>query len=68
MTDIKHTTAVPRHRPAGSQWGKWDLHFHTPSSFDYDDKSISDQQIIDGLLKSGIDVVAITDHRPRRRF
>jgi ABC-type lipoprotein export system ATPase subunit/uncharacterized coiled-coil protein SlyX len=62
MTDTKQITAVPRHRPVGSQWGKWDLHFHTPSSFDYHDKSVSDQQIIEGLRKNGIDVVAITDH------
>jgi len=62
MTDSKHFTPVPRHRPVGSQWGKWDLHFHTPSSFDYHDKSVSDQQIIEGLGKNGIDVVAITDH------
>jgi len=53
---------TPRHRPVGSLWGKWDLHFHTPSSFDYHDKSVSDQQIIEGLLKTGVDVVAITDH------
>ncbi len=23
----------------GCEWRKWDLHFHTPSSFDYRDKS-----------------------------
>jgi ABC-type lipoprotein export system ATPase subunit len=62
MNDTKYIDAVPRHHPVGSQWGKWDLHFHTPSSFDYHDKSISDQQIIDGLHKNAIDIVAITDH------
>jgi ABC-type lipoprotein export system ATPase subunit len=51
-----------RHRPAGSIWGKWDLHFHTPSSFDYRNKSISNSQIVQGLIQSGIDAVAITDH------
>jgi ABC-type lipoprotein export system ATPase subunit/uncharacterized coiled-coil DUF342 family protein len=49
-------------RAIGSTWGKWDLHFHTPASFDYKNKSLTNQQIIDGLLAAGIDVVAITDH------
>jgi ABC-type lipoprotein export system ATPase subunit len=49
-------------RAVGSEWGKWDLHFHTPASFDYQDGTISDQQIVDGLIGSGIVAVAITDH------
>lgn len=49
-------------RPIGSVWGKWDLHFHTPSSHDYRNKSITDQQIIDGLVMAGIVAVAVTDH------
>jgi hypothetical protein len=24
----------------GSTWRKWDLHFHTPSSFDYQNKAV----------------------------
>jgi hypothetical protein len=47
----------------GSNWRKWDLHFHTPSSPDYKDKSITNQEIIDVLLKNEISVVAITDHQ-----
>jgi len=50
------------HSPRGSLWNRWDLHFHTPSSFDYDDKSVSNQQIIDCLANAGVRVVAITDH------
>jgi len=46
----------------GSEWRKWDLHFHTPSSYDYKDKSISNQDIIDKLYDNNIAVVAITDH------
>lgn len=46
----------------GSLWGRWDLHFHTPSSYDYKDKSVTNQQLIDGLINEGIKVVAITDH------
>jgi predicted metal-dependent phosphoesterase TrpH len=62
MTETKQINAVPRHRPVGALWGKWDLHFHTPSSFDYLDKSVSNQQIIERLFKAAIGVVAITDH------
>lgn len=50
------------HSPRGSLWNRWDLHFHTPSSFDYDDKSITNQQIVDSLIEAGIRAVAITDH------
>lgn len=46
----------------GSVWRKWDLHLHTPSSFDYEDKSITDEQIIKKLVGAGIRLVAITDH------
>jgi ABC-type lipoprotein export system ATPase subunit len=49
-------------RSVGSLWGMWDLHFHTPSSFDYLAKATTDQQIISGLKSSGIVAVAITDH------
>ncbi len=46
----------------GSSWNKWDLHFHTPSSYDYGDKSITDEDIINELVNSEIKVIAITDH------
>lgn len=46
----------------GSEWRKWDLHFHTPSSFDYGDDSVTNQEIIDILESNNISVVAITDH------
>ncbi len=46
----------------GSEWRKWDLHFHTPSSYDYKNKGISDEEIIERLSKKEIFVVAITDH------
>ncbi len=46
----------------GSEWRKWDLHFHTPASYDYKDRSVSNQQIVDCLLSNDIKVVAITDH------
>ncbi|MBL7918708.1 MAG: hypothetical protein JNJ40_00250 [Bacteroidia bacterium] len=46
----------------GSQWRKWDLHFHTPSSYDYKGKDISNEQIVKTLIKNQISVIAITDH------
>lgn len=45
-----------------SEWRKWDLHFHTPSSYDYWDKSVTNGNIIDKLEENNISVVAITDH------
>lgn len=48
--------------PRGSLWRKWDLHLHTPSSFDYSNKSVSNDEIIDTLLENKIAAVAITDH------
>lgn len=48
--------------PRGSEWRIWDLHFHTPSSYDYKDKSVNNQNIIDTLEANNISVVAITDH------
>lgn len=46
----------------GSEWRQWDLHFHTPTSYDYSDKSVSNQEIVDGLVANGVSAVAITDH------
>ncbi len=55
------TTAYNKY-PKGSEWRRWDLHFHTPSSYDYKNKSISNQEIIAELVKNQIAVIAITDH------
>jgi ABC-type lipoprotein export system ATPase subunit len=46
----------------GSIWRKWDLHFHTPSSHDYHNKSVKPKEIIDTLFKNQVSAVAITDH------
>ncbi|MGD9791617.1 MAG: TrlF family AAA-like ATPase [Phycisphaerales bacterium] len=48
--------------PSGSQWRQWDLHFHTPSSYDYLNASVTNQDIVDALIGAGVSVVAITDH------
>lgn len=46
----------------GSEWNKWDLHFHTPSSYDYKDKTVTNIQLIEKLVEKDVKVVAITDH------
>lgn len=46
----------------GSEWKRWDLHFHTPSSYDYGDKSVTNQDIVDILVKNKINAIAVTDH------
>lgn len=46
----------------GSEWCIWDLHFHTPSSYDYKDNSVKNQDIINILSENNVSVVAITDH------
>lgn len=46
----------------GAEWRKWDLHLHTPSSYDYSNKAITDKEIIEELSSKNIALVAITDH------
>jgi len=48
--------------PLGSVWRRWDLHVHTPASYDYANKGINAKQLVDGLVAAGVEVVAITDH------
>lgn len=48
--------------PRWSEWRKWDLHFHTPSSYDYKNKWTTNKVLIDWLVRKNISVVAITDH------
>jgi Mg2+ and Co2+ transporter CorA len=49
-------------RSVGSLWGKWDLHFYSQSSYDYQNKSLIDEQLVGGLIAAGIVAVAVTDH------
>lgn len=46
----------------GSEWRLWDLHLHTPSSHDYHDKSIENEDIISTLKSNNISAAVITDH------
>ena len=50
------------HNIRGSLWNRWDLHFHTPASFDYEDKSIANDAIVKELMARNVRVVAVTDH------
>jgi len=52
----------PIHDPRGSVWRIWDLHFHTPSSYDVGDNVMTNEQIVETLVNAGVEVVAITDH------
>jgi exonuclease SbcC len=54
--------AAPIHDPIGSIWRVWDLHFHTPASYDYLDMSVKNEDIVHTLVSAGVSVVAITDH------
>lgn len=46
----------------GSEWNRWDLHFHTPSSYDYKDKSVSNVDIVNEMKRNSIAAFAVTDH------
>lgn len=46
----------------GSEWRLWDLHLHTPCSFDYHDKSVTNEEIINTLKENKISAAVVTDH------
>jgi len=46
----------------GLRFEKYDLHVHTPASFDFDDKSVSPKQIVEQALADGLRGIAITNH------
>jgi len=49
--------------PRGSEWRKWDLHIHTPASYDWDKKCKETvKDIIDKAIAEKLSVIAITDH------
>lgn len=60
-TDSNHQQII-ENMNRGSEWRIWDLHFHTPSSYDYKDNSVTNEDIVQGLAAAGVSVVAITDH------
>lgn len=62
MTNTPDTQIEDRPFSRGSVWRKWDLHLHSLSSFDYDDKSVTDAEMIQTLTGSGIAAAVICDH------
>lgn len=47
----------------GSEWNRWDLHVHTPSSYDYKYKGEDANDLLCKTLEqNNVKVVAITDH------
>ncbi len=46
----------------GLEFKKFDLHIHTPASFDFTDKNIKPEDIIQESIKKGLTGIAITDH------
>ena len=49
--------------PRGSEWRKWDLHIHTPASYNYEDKSSDGyDNVISAINNSDIEAYAITDY------
>jgi len=49
--------------PRGSEWRKWDLHIHTPASYDWDKNcNASAKDIVDKVITEKLSVIAITDH------
>lgn len=51
----------------GARWWRCDLHVHTTSSFDYTKREqVTFSEWADGVLASGVQVVAVTDHNSGR--
>lgn len=48
--------------PSGSNWRKWDLHFHTPKSYDHGQRGKTAAEVVKRLSDNEIEVVAVTDH------
>ncbi|NIJ82129.1 TrlF family AAA-like ATPase [Xanthomonas cannabis] len=57
----------------GATWGKWDLHIHTPASYQWSGKRLRDaatvadrdillKQVVDGINNSGCAAVAVMDY------
>ncbi len=49
--------------PRGSKWRKWDLHIHTPASYDWDKKcNAVAKDTIDKAIAEKVSVIAVVDH------
>ncbi len=57
------SNAISKPYKRGSEWRKWDLHVHTPASYDWDKScNATIEDIVDKALAEKISVIAITDH------
>ena len=57
-----NTTPKIQNLSRGSIWRKWDLHIHTPASYDWGGGEITPDDLVDKAIESGLEVIAITDH------
>lgn len=48
--------------PRGSEWRKWDLHFHTPASSDYQFKGATNELMVETMIAAHFGAFAVTDH------
>lgn len=48
--------------PKGSEWRKWDLHVHTPASYDWHGGEVTPEELVEKAIKEGLSVIAVTDH------
>ena len=46
----------------GLSFQKIDLHVHTPASYDFKDKTVTPEQIVQQAISTGLAAIAITDH------
>ena len=49
-------------RTKGLKFEKFDLHVHTPASFDFSEKNITAKDIVNHAISIGLRGIAITDH------
>ena len=48
--------------PKGSEWRKWDLHVHTPASYDWHGGEVTPEELVEKAIEEGLSVIAVTDH------
>jgi histidinol phosphatase-like PHP family hydrolase/energy-coupling factor transporter ATP-binding protein EcfA2 len=46
----------------GSKWWKTDFHVHTPASTDYENKDVTEEDILKAAMTANLDCLVITDH------
>lgn len=46
----------------GSEWRRWDLHVHTPASYDWHGGEVTPEELVEKAIEEGLSVIAVTDH------